>query len=72
MSASRFRGTVQRRVNLKPLHFYIWGNLQHPNVLSCNWKWRNTLSAHFWCLWNCSQPTRDPGKGVTVHDQMCP
>lgn len=72
MSASRFRGTVQQRVDLKPLDFYIWGNLQHPSVFSCNWKWRNTLSAYFVCLWNHSQPTRDLGKGVLVHDQTWP
>jgi len=35
--------------------FYIWWNLIHPSVFSCNWKWRNTLSAHFWCPWNYSQ-----------------
>jgi hypothetical protein len=36
MSASRFRGTVQQRVDLKPLDFYIWGNLKHPSVFICN------------------------------------
>jgi hypothetical protein len=30
MSANRFRGTAQQRVNLNPLDFYLWGHLKSP------------------------------------------
>jgi hypothetical protein len=42
-----------------------------PNVISSNWKWRDISAAHFIYLSHYSHPTRDLGKGATVHDHTC-
>jgi hypothetical protein len=36
VSTSSFRGTVQQRVDLKSLDFYMWGNLKPSSVFNCN------------------------------------
>jgi hypothetical protein len=52
-----------------PSDCYLWEHLKDPSVFISSWKWRSTLSQHFWCLLNHPQPLRDLWNGATVHDQ---